>query len=111
MLLQFRFLGNERVLEFFELLKIQRAVGKGVIDPINLGFDNHEVGFEPVNLCLLFVRSLGFPSLDSGKKVLVFKEKGVDVKIAVDMVSLACDKKVKEIILGDSASLATREVL
>lgn len=37
-----------------------------------------------------------------GKKVLVFKEKGVDVKIAVDMVSFACDKKVKEIILGSS---------
>src|SRR3989338_8482394 len=39
-----------------------------------------------------------------GKKILVFKEKGVDVKIAVDMVSLACDKKVKEIILGSSDS-------
>src|SRR3990167_5782465 len=39
-----------------------------------------------------------------GKKVLVFKEKGVDVKIAVDMVSLACDKKIKEIILGSSDS-------
>ena len=31
-----------------------------------------------------------------GKKILVFKEKGVDVRIAVDMVSLACDKKVNE---------------
>jgi uncharacterized LabA/DUF88 family protein len=30
----------------------------------------------------------------NGKKVLVFKEKGVDVKIAVDMISLACDNKV-----------------
>ena len=39
-----------------------------------------------------------------GKKTLVFKEKGVDVKIAVDMVSLSCDKKVKEIILGSSDS-------
>lgn len=39
-----------------------------------------------------------------GKKVLVFKEKGVDVKVAVDMVSLSCDKKVKEIILGSSDS-------
>ena len=38
------------------------------------------------------------------KKVLVFKEKGVDVKIAVDMVSLACEKKAKEIILGSSDS-------
>jgi len=40
----------------------------------------------------------------NGKKVLIFKEKGVDVKIAVDMVSIACDKKAKEIILGSSDS-------
>ncbi len=39
-----------------------------------------------------------------GKKLLVFKEKGVDVKIAVDMVSLSCDKKVKSIILASSDS-------
>lgn len=39
-----------------------------------------------------------------GGKTLVFKEKGVDVKIAVDMMSLACDKKAKEIILGSSDS-------
>lgn len=39
-----------------------------------------------------------------GKRALVFKEKGVDVKIAVDMVSLSCDEKVKEIILGSSDS-------
>jgi uncharacterized LabA/DUF88 family protein len=38
------------------------------------------------------------------KKILVFKEKGVDVKIAVDMVSMACDKKVKNIILCSSDS-------
>lgn len=40
----------------------------------------------------------------NGKKTLIFKEKGVDVKIAVDMVSLSCDKKAKEIILGSSDS-------
>ena len=39
-----------------------------------------------------------------GKSILIFKEKGVDVKIAVDMVSLSCDKKVKEIILVSSDS-------
>jgi len=39
-----------------------------------------------------------------GKKILVFREKGVDVKIAVDMVSWACDKKVDEIILASSDS-------
>lgn len=35
---------------------------------------------------------------------LVFKEKGVDVKIAVDMVSLAADKKLKTAILCSSDS-------
>lgn len=39
-----------------------------------------------------------------GRQVLVFKEKGVDVKIAVDMVSLCCDQKVKEIVMGSSDS-------
>jgi uncharacterized LabA/DUF88 family protein len=39
-----------------------------------------------------------------GKKILVFKEKGVDVKIAVDMVIRACDKQVMEIILASSDS-------
>jgi len=41
---------------------------------------------------------------DSKKKILIFKEKGVDVKIAVDMVLIACDKQAKEIILGSSDS-------
>ena len=40
----------------------------------------------------------------NGKKILVFKENGVDVKIAVDMVCLACDKKAGEIILASSDS-------
>lgn len=40
----------------------------------------------------------------TGKKVLIFREKGVDVKIAVDMVSLSCDKKVETIILCSSDS-------
>jgi uncharacterized LabA/DUF88 family protein len=40
----------------------------------------------------------------NGKNTLVFKEKGVDVKIAVDMVSLSCDKRAKEIILCSSDS-------
>ena len=41
---------------------------------------------------------------NGGKKVLIFKEKGVDVKIAVDMMGLACDKKAEEIILCSSDS-------
>lgn len=39
-----------------------------------------------------------------GKKVLVFREKGVDVRIAVDMVTLACDGKAGTIILASSDS-------
>jgi uncharacterized LabA/DUF88 family protein len=39
-----------------------------------------------------------------GKTSLVFKEKGVDVKIAVDMISMACDNYVKHIILASSDS-------
>ena len=38
------------------------------------------------------------------KKTLVFKEKGVDVKIAVDMVVDACDKKADSIIVASSDS-------
>lgn len=40
----------------------------------------------------------------NGAQSLVFKEKGVDVKIAVDMVSLACEGRVSDIILGSSDS-------
>lgn len=35
---------------------------------------------------------------------VIFKEKGVDVKIAVDLVSLACEKKLKTAILCSSDS-------
>lgn len=38
------------------------------------------------------------------KKILTFKEKGVDVKIAVDMVAWSCDKKLKTAILASSDS-------
>ncbi len=38
------------------------------------------------------------------KKTLVFKEKGVDVKIAVEMVVASCDKTLTEIILASSDS-------
>ena len=39
-----------------------------------------------------------------GKETLVFKEKGVDVKIAVDMIIAACDKKLEAAIIGSSDS-------
>jgi len=39
-----------------------------------------------------------------GRSILSFREKGVDVKIAVDMVSFACDKKIKTSILASSDS-------
>ena len=37
-------------------------------------------------------------------KSMVFREKGVDVRIAVDLVSLACDNKLKTAILCSSDS-------
>jgi len=40
----------------------------------------------------------------NGKQKLVFKEKGVDVRIAVDMVSLSCDKVIDTAILCSSDS-------
>ena len=63
---------------------------------------NHleQQGFEVV----LSGRVRGFEEVQGGKQVLVFKEKGVDVKIAVDMVSWACDKKVSELFLASSDS-------
>ena len=39
-----------------------------------------------------------------GKNLLLFKEKGVDVSIAVDIVTAACDKKLKTAIIGSSDS-------
>lgn len=39
-----------------------------------------------------------------GHEMLIFKEKGVDVKIAVDMVAFACDKNLGLAIIGSSDS-------
>ncbi len=39
-----------------------------------------------------------------GHETLVFKEKGVDVKIAVDMVTMACNNKLKAAVIGSSDS-------
>ena len=39
-----------------------------------------------------------------GHETLTFKEKGIDVRIAVDMISLACDNQLKTAIIGSSDS-------
>jgi uncharacterized LabA/DUF88 family protein len=39
-----------------------------------------------------------------GHDILTFKEKGVDVKIATDMISFACDQQLKTAIIGSSDS-------
>lgn len=39
-----------------------------------------------------------------GHRVLTFKEKGIDVKMAVDMTTLACDQRLKVAIIGSSDS-------
>ncbi|HEY4508167.1 MAG TPA: NYN domain-containing protein [Candidatus Paceibacterota bacterium] len=49
-------------------------------------------------------RVRGQVEIQENKKVLIFKEKGVDVRIAVDMVSLACDRKAESIFLASSDS-------
>lgn len=41
---------------------------------------------------------------DQGKRVLTFKEKGVDVAIAVHLVSEACDGKLSTAVLCSSDS-------
>ena len=42
--------------------------------------------------------------LMNGKRKIVFREKGVDVKIAVDLVADACDKTIKVAVLCSSDS-------
>jgi uncharacterized LabA/DUF88 family protein len=67
---------------------------------------------EEQRLLKTYLESCGFNVIMAGSVrgnidksgTLVFKEKGVDVKIGVDMVALACDKKVDSIILGSSDS-------
>ncbi len=49
-------------------------------------------------------RVRGYDEQIGNQNILVFKEKGVDVKIAVDMVRFACDKQVDQIIVGSSDS-------
>lgn len=39
-----------------------------------------------------------------GKKILVFTEKGVDVSIAVDIVSAACDRRLERAVIASSDS-------
>ena len=39
-----------------------------------------------------------------GTKILTFREKGVDVRMAVDMVAMACDGKLTKAIIGSSDS-------
>ena len=43
-------------------------------------------------------------SCPKGHEVLTFKEKGVDVKMAVDMITFTCNKKFKTAIIGSSDS-------
>ena len=39
-----------------------------------------------------------------GKRVVFFREKGVDVRIAVDMVTMACDRRMELAIIASSDS-------
>lgn len=44
------------------------------------------------------------PQKVKGKSQIIFKEKGVDVRLAVDLVSLSCDKAITRAILCSSDS-------
>lgn len=71
---------------------------------------------EKQRLLKLHLENQGFDVIFSGqvrghiengpdmKEHLIFREKGVDVRIAVDMVSMACDNPPETIILGSSDS-------
>ncbi len=69
-----------------ELISMQRKL----INKIN------KQGYEFINAGNVRAQKVG--------NTVIFKEKGVDVRIAVDMVAMACDKKVKTIILCSSDS-------
>jgi uncharacterized LabA/DUF88 family protein len=104
---------------------------KGLFDKVLAGIEISEVCFyfarikdhpkssekskqliEEQRLLKTYLESYGFNVIMAGSVrgnidksgTLIFKEKGVDVKIGVDMVALACDKKVNSIILGSSDS-------
>jgi uncharacterized LabA/DUF88 family protein len=49
-------------------------------------------------------RVRGFIQNVNGSPFLSFKEKGVDVRIAVDLITLACDKELETAIIGSSDS-------
>ena len=73
--------------------------------------DKSKVLIEEQRLLKTHLEKQGFEVIMAGRVsgqkedgILIFKEKGVDVRIAVDMVSWSCDKKVKTIILGSSDS-------
>jgi len=69
-----------------ELIKLQRKLRNTLI---NQGYE--------------FIIAGNVRAQSVGSRV-VFREKGVDVKIAVDLVSLACDKKLDTAILCSSDS-------
>lgn len=49
-------------------------------------------------------RVRGFAQIINGKPFLLFKEKGVDVRMAVDLITLVCDKELEIAIIGSSDS-------
>ena len=69
-----------------ELIKFQRKLRNNLV---NQGYE--------------FVIAGNVRALKVGSKI-IFREKGVDVRIGVDLVSLACDGKLETAILGSSDS-------
>ena len=79
-------LHQETLTKSEELIKVQRKLRNNLV---NQGYE--------------FIIAGNVRAQKVDNKV-VFREKGVDVKVAVDMVSLACDKKITTAILCSSDS-------
>ncbi len=94
---------NRKVFYFAKIKEHEKSIEKSkrlIEEQRLLKTHLEKQGFEVI----LRGRVRGQIEIVNDKESLVFREKGVDVKIAVDMVSLSCDKKVKEIILCSSDS-------
>lgn len=82
------------------LKKEDIRIKKNDLSKINLNFLLEKQGFE----FLIAGNVRGQKVTVDGKTKIIFREKGVDVKIAVDLVSMAADKIIKTAILCSSDS-------
>jgi uncharacterized LabA/DUF88 family protein len=94
----------DEIIFYFARLKIHpetKEKSKKLVENQRLLKNN----LEKQGIKVVFAGSVrGYKEKINGKELLVFKEKGVDVKIAVDLIFLACKNKLKTAIIGSSDS-------